>query len=75
MTRFLQAFILSLIGGLIYLQLDNTQSGLQNRVSALFFILNQVFMGSLMSVMLILPMERPIFLREHANHIILPLLV
>jgi hypothetical protein len=67
-TRLVQAALLSLIGGLIYLNLDNTQSGLLNRVSCLFFLLNQVFMGSIMSVLFILPQDRPIFLREHSNN-------
>ncbi len=68
LVRLVQALFLSLIGGLIYLQLDSTQAGLQNRVGALFFLVNQVFMGSLLSVLFILPLDRPVFLREHANN-------
>lgn len=64
--RFVQAIFLSLICGLIYLQLDMTQSGLQNRVGALFFILTMVFMGSLYSVLELFPTHRPIFLRDRA---------
>ncbi|KAK1942573.1 Protein white [Phytophthora citrophthora] len=60
-----QTLIVSLIVGLIYLQLDLNQKGIQNFTGGFFFlIVNQTF-GSANPVFISVPMELPIIIREY----------
>ncbi|KAF4142448.1 ABC-2 type transporter [Phytophthora infestans] len=60
-----QTLFISLIVGLIYLQLDLDQKGIQNFTGGFFFlIVNQTF-GSANPVFISVPMELPIIIREY----------
>jgi ABC-type multidrug transport system ATPase subunit len=60
-----QTLFIALIVGLIYLQLDLDQKGIQNFTGAFFFlIVNQVF-GSANPVFISVPLELPIIIREY----------
>ncbi|KAL3664426.1 hypothetical protein V7S43_010749 [Phytophthora oleae] len=60
-----QTLFVSLIVGLIYLQLDLDQKGIQNFTGGFFFlIVNQTF-GSANPVFISVPMELPIIIREY----------
>eukprot|EP01138_Halocafeteria_seosinensis_P009897 gb/GECG01010109.1/.p1 GENE.gb/GECG01010109.1/~~gb/GECG01010109.1/.p1 ORF type:complete len:691 (+),score=85.30 gb/GECG01010109.1/:1-2073(+) len=66
-ARAMQTIILALIAGAIFYQLGFDQSSIQGRNGAIFFIIiNQSFSG-IFGVLQTFPLERPIFLREHAN--------
>lgn len=66
-ARLGQNIVLSIIIGLIYLQLSVDQIGVQNFTGALFFItVNRVFMDASPEFM-IFPLELPIVLREHRS--------
>ncbi|KAL0477703.1 ATP-binding cassette, subfamily G [Acrasis kona] len=61
----IQMIVLGLIVGLIFLRLDRSQAGVQNRLGALFFILTQQTIRSMFAnVSDFLQNARPIFLRE-----------
>ncbi|OQS03596.1 ATP-binding Cassette (ABC) Superfamily [Thraustotheca clavata] len=63
-ARCFQSFFISIIVGLIYLQLSLSQTGLQSYSGVLFFIsINQVF-SSANSEFIAVPLELPIMLRE-----------
>ncbi|KAG1687842.1 hypothetical protein DVH05_004573 [Phytophthora capsici] len=60
-----QTLVVSLIVGLIYLQLELDQKGIQNFTGGFFFlIVNQTF-GSANPVFISVPMELPIIMREY----------
>ncbi|KAE9311580.1 Protein white [Phytophthora fragariae] len=60
-----QTLFIALIVGLIYLQLDLTQKGIQNFTGGFFFlVVNQTF-GSANPVFISVPMELPIIIREY----------
>ncbi|KAG7378511.1 hypothetical protein PHYPSEUDO_009969 [Phytophthora pseudosyringae] len=60
-----QTLFISLIVGLIYLQLELNQKGIQNFTGGFFFlIVNQTF-GSANPVFISVPMELPIIIREY----------
>ncbi|GAB9475707.1 Atp-binding protein, partial [Globisporangium polare] len=60
-----QTLFISLIVGLIFLQLDLTQTGIQNIVGAMFFIVvNQTFSAA-NPTFISVPMELPIVIREY----------
>jgi len=66
-ARLIQTVVLSLMVGLIYLDLGHNQASIQNREGALFFILTNQTMGGLMNVIMLFPTERMVFIREHAT--------
>lgn len=62
-----QSIILGVILGLIYLQVDDDQEGMQNRMGSLYFILVNQGMSAATSVINTYAEEKPIFLRENRN--------
>uniref|UniRef100_M4BS98 ABC transporter domain-containing protein n=1 Tax=Hyaloperonospora arabidopsidis (strain Emoy2) TaxID=559515 RepID=M4BS98_HYAAE len=61
----LQTLFIALIVGLIYLQLDLDQKGIQNFTGAFFFlVVNQTF-GAANPVFISVPLELPIIIREY----------
>jgi len=66
-ARFAQSLVVSLLVGLIYLRLGNTQEDVMNKMGAAFFIvINQCILG-MFSVLQVFPLELPIFLREYTS--------
>lgn len=66
-ARLGQSVVVSLLVGLIYLQLGSSQADVQNKMGAAFFIvINQCILG-LFSVIQVFPLELPIFLREYTS--------
>lgn len=64
-ARMGQSIILGLLCGLIWLQLSDGQTQVQDRVGVLFFfILNQA-MGNIMQMLNLFPLEMPVFAREY----------
>eukprot|EP00163_Fabomonas_tropica_P020214 TRINITY_DN3560_c0_g1_i4.p1 TRINITY_DN3560_c0_g1~~TRINITY_DN3560_c0_g1_i4.p1 ORF type:complete len:659 (+),score=111.51 TRINITY_DN3560_c0_g1_i4:69-2045(+) len=66
-ARLGQTLIFALIVGLVFLQVNDTQTGIQDRLGALFFITINQAISSVMGVISTFPVERALFLREHAN--------
>jgi ABC-type multidrug transport system ATPase subunit len=65
--RLIQTLIFSLLIGLIYLNIDDDQTSITDRVGVLFFILiNQAF-GGLFSALNSFPSERAVYLKERAS--------
>lgn len=64
-VRLVQTIILSLILGLIYLQLNLDQEGVQNINGVLFLMLINMTITNMMGVLNSFPLETPIFLREY----------
>lgn len=60
-----QAVILALILGVVYLQQDMDQKGIQNINGALFVLLTNLSFGNIFAVVNIFCSELPIFKREH----------
>eukprot|EP00456_Euglypha_rotunda_P052471 TRINITY_DN4227_c1_g1_i14.p1 TRINITY_DN4227_c1_g1~~TRINITY_DN4227_c1_g1_i14.p1 ORF type:complete len:719 (+),score=105.36 TRINITY_DN4227_c1_g1_i14:239-2158(+) len=65
--RAAQTIILALIFGLIYLQLDDDQRGVQNRQGSLFFVVVQGVFGATMGVLTVFANEKAVFLREYRS--------
>ncbi|CAN0037303.1 unnamed protein product, partial [Laminaria digitata] len=64
-ARLAQAVIVSLIVGLIFLQLGNSQADVQSSMGVMFFVaINQGILGTI-GVLQVFPNEMPVFLREH----------
>eukprot|EP00808_Paulinella_micropora_P004389 g47150.t1 len=64
-----QVVFLSTIMGLLYFQIRNDQTGIQNRQGLLFFICTNTLMGSLMGVLSIFVEEKPVLVREYENQL------
>ncbi|XP_053393173.1 protein white-like isoform X2 [Mercenaria mercenaria] len=64
-VRLVQAVILALMLGLIYLQLDLDQEGVMNINGVLFLILINMTITNMLGVLNSFPLETPIFLREY----------
>jgi len=62
--RFAQTIFLSVLIGLIYLQLSADQQGIQNREGSLFFVAVNGVMTSTMGVLSIFAAEKTVFIRE-----------
>ena len=62
-----QNVFLALVIGLIFLQLDNDQQGVQNFNGALFFLVVNRLFGDATPEFINLPLEFPIVLREHRS--------
>jgi len=60
-----QAVVLALILGVVYLQQDMDQKGIQNINGALFVLLTNISFGNIFAVVNIFCSELPIFKREH----------
>eukprot|EP00762_Andalucia_godoyi_P003414 ANDGO_04254.mRNA.1 ABC transporter G family member 1 len=66
-ARLAQTLFLSLIVGLIFLQLDTDQKGVQNREGALFLTATAMIMSGITSCLFVFPREKRVFLREYAS--------
>ncbi|KAG2387158.1 hypothetical protein C9374_001490 [Naegleria lovaniensis] len=64
MARFSQQVSTAFLLGLIYLRLNNSQTGVQDRLGLLFFATSNLFFGSLSSSLNILLQDKPVLLRE-----------
>jgi len=62
--RFAQTLFLSILMGLIYLQLGHDQRGVQDREGSLFFVAVNGIMTSTMGVLSIFAAEKTVFIRE-----------
>jgi len=60
-----QAVVLALILGVVYLQQDMDQKGIQNINGALFVLLTNISFGNVFAVVNIFCSELPVFKREH----------
>ena len=60
-----QAVVLALILGVVYLQQDMDQKGIQNINGALFVLLTNLSFGNVFAVVNIFCSELPVFKREH----------
>ncbi|XP_065840375.1 protein white-like isoform X2 [Oscarella lobularis] len=66
-AKLIQALVISILLGLMYLQTDYDQSRLQNIPGAMTFILIQLSIGNLIAVLQTFPLETPVFLRDHRS--------
>lgn len=66
-TKVLQMIVISLLVGVIYLDQEMTQDGVDNINGAIFLILTQISFSNTMGVVNAFCVELPIFLREHFN--------
>ncbi|KAG2392252.1 hypothetical protein C9374_012504 [Naegleria lovaniensis] len=64
MAKLFQNLTMSLLIGLIFLQLGYSQTNVQDRIGVLFFICTNQFLNSAMSSITLMYDEKPIFLRE-----------
>jgi len=65
--RLAQTLFLSVVIGLIFLQLTNDQRGIQDREGSLFFIAVNGVMTSTMGVLSIFAAEKAVFIREYGS--------
>ncbi|CAN0433874.1 unnamed protein product [Ascophyllum nodosum] len=64
-ARLAQTIVVSVLVGLIFLQLGNTQTEVQSKMGVMFFVaINQGILGTI-GVLQVFPNEMPVFLREH----------
>ena len=61
-----QTMFFAILMGLIYLQLDNDQAGVQDRQGALFFLLVNSAMSNVLNVVTTFPAEKAVYFREHS---------
>jgi len=61
-----QTIFLSLIVGLIYLNIASDARGVQDRQGSLFFIIVQTMFGSVMGVLTVFGAEKTVFIREYS---------
>eukprot|EP00760_Papus_ankaliazontas_P017239 PhM_4_TR17079/c0_g1_i1/m.87245 len=66
-ARFGQTLFLSVLMGLIFLQMPNDQAGVQDRIGLLFLACMNQGMLAILTGIVVFPPERAIFLREQAN--------
>jgi len=66
-VRIIQAFVIAIILGIIYLGQDNDQAGIQNSNGALFVLITNISFGNIFGVCNVFCNELPVFLREHFN--------
>lgn len=67
-SRTIQAFGIAVLAGLIWLRLNYTQAGAQDRVSSLFFIFTSATFGALNGPTFVFPSERAVFFREKSSN-------
>jgi ABC-type multidrug transport system permease subunit len=63
-----QSIVLSLLVGLVYLQINDDQQSVQDRQGALFFVTVNQFLSAVVGQVNTFPSERVLFYREHANN-------
>ena len=73
-ARMGQTLFFILLMGLLYLNMDNSQAGVQDRWGFLFLVVINQVMSSIMNGVIVFASERVIFLREQANSAYSPVL-
>lgn len=63
--RIIQAIVIALIAGLVYLRQDNDQNSVRNLNGCMFFAITTSTFNSLTSALFVFPAELPVFLKEH----------
>ncbi|RNA09917.1 ABC subfamily ABCG [Brachionus plicatilis] len=63
----IQTFFIALIFGLIYLQIEDSQEGVQNINGVLFLLITNASFSNMFGVLNSFPAELPIFYRDHQN--------
>eukprot|EP01120_Amphizonella_sp_Union-15-10_P008908 TRINITY_DN3290_c0_g1_i1.p1 TRINITY_DN3290_c0_g1~~TRINITY_DN3290_c0_g1_i1.p1 ORF type:complete len:494 (+),score=38.90 TRINITY_DN3290_c0_g1_i1:388-1869(+) len=71
-ARFMQAAFLAIFAGLIYLRLGYDQTSIQDRFSAIFFIMVSTAFGGINAPTYLFPAERSVYLRERASGMYTP---
>eukprot|EP00117_Sycon_ciliatum_P019578 scpid51410/ scgid3350/ Protein white len=66
-VRVSQTLFLGILCGLIFLQLENDSKRVQNVAGALFFLTVQMSFGTIFPAVQTIPLELPVFIREHTN--------
>jgi len=66
-VRIIQAIVIAIILGVIYLGQDLDQDGIQNANGALFVVITNMSFANIFAVVNVFCNELPIFLREHFN--------
>ncbi|KAG2442858.1 hypothetical protein HXX76_002937 [Chlamydomonas incerta] len=64
-----QTIFLSLVVGLIYLQLSDDLAGVQDRQGSLFFLVVEGLFGSVMGILTVFGSEKPVFQREFGTRL------
>lgn len=62
-----QSLVLSLIVGLIYLQVNDNLAGVQDRTGSLFFVVVQAVFGAVMGTLTVFGAEKIVFQREYGS--------
>jgi len=65
--RIIQAFVIAIILGIIFLSQDQNQAGIQNSNGVLFVLVTNLSFANIFAVCNVFCEELPIFLREHFN--------
>lgn len=68
-VKVFQNITFAVLIGLMYLQIDLDGSAVQNVAGAVTFTIIQLSIGNMMAVLQTIPLEMPVFLREHRNHL------
>ena len=66
-ARAIQAIVIAVVIGLIYLRLRNNQKSVQDKMGAIFVCIINQSMGGVFGVLSTFTQELPIFLREHRS--------
>jgi len=66
-AKVIQTLVLALLVGLLYLRVGDDQASIQDREGALFFIVVNQAMASIMGTIVTFPAERQVFIREHVT--------
>jgi len=66
-AQFGQTLFISILVGLIYLQISFDQEAIQDRLGAMFFILTSQSLGAVTNVVTTFGDDKAVFLREHSN--------
>eukprot|EP00027_Filamoeba_sp_ATCC50430_P012825 CAMPEP_0168563134 /NCGR_PEP_ID=MMETSP0413-20121227/12515_1 /TAXON_ID=136452 /ORGANISM="Filamoeba nolandi, Strain NC-AS-23-1" /LENGTH=699 /DNA_ID=CAMNT_0008594649 /DNA_START=80 /DNA_END=2179 /DNA_ORIENTATION=- len=67
-----QIVFLALLVGLIYLQLENNQDDVQNKMASIFFCMISLMFGSLQAIISTFPNDKVLFFREIGAHMYHP---
>jgi len=62
-----QTLFISILVGLIYLQIDDGQEAIQDRLGSIFFIMTAQSLGAVTNVVTTFIDDKSVFLREHSN--------
>eukprot|EP01087_Luapelamoeba_hula_P000440 TRINITY_DN1032_c0_g1_i1.p1 TRINITY_DN1032_c0_g1~~TRINITY_DN1032_c0_g1_i1.p1 ORF type:complete len:776 (-),score=126.55 TRINITY_DN1032_c0_g1_i1:171-2498(-) len=66
-ARMMQTIVLSLMVGLVFLGVGDDQASIQDRLGALFFIVVNQSFSAIMSTVVVFPVSRTVYIREHGS--------